>query len=773
MKRPRSSAYVARSFSSAISIGCLLLLASALTGAQQPQNAPQLGYVYPAGGQQGTTFRITLGGRFFENASDVFVSGNGVQATVVDHFRPLTPQQLTALREKLQALQTRSTQPGVSREIAALRQQINQSVARNRNPVLSETLTVEVSIAADAEPGARYLRVLTPAGLSRPLVLHVGQLREMSEPVETAPTAPVGTGARGASPAAALSIVDVSLPVVVNGQLIPIEAEIRPAAGRQAQRPMHGDVDRYRFQARAGQQIVLAVDGRSLMPYLADAVPGWLQAAITILDDEGHELAQADDYRFHPDPVLLFRVPHDGDFVVAIADALFRGREDFVYRMTIGEMPYVTSIFPLGGRTDTQTKVELTGWNLESSAAIIDGRGKREGVHAVAGHGAGLRSNPMPFALDDVPDAAEHEHNDSSETANRLTLPVVVNGRIVREGDIDSFSFSGRSGQTIVAEVVARRLQSPLDSSLELLDPAGRRIAFNDDHPTGDGLLTHHADSWLTVKLPANGTYLLRLRDAQGHGGAEYGYRLRVSAPRPDFAVRVAPSAINTAPGGTVPLTVEATRSDGFASDIALSLSAPDGFVLSGGLLPAGQNAIRVTLTSPPFALRQPQNIRIEGRAVIDGREVVHAAVASDEMLQAFAYRHLVTAETLAVHIAGRGGARAPARLLGSLPVKVAVGATATVRVSLPPLRGFQNIQLELNDPPAGISLARVSIGPREAQFEIRADAANVRAGLRSNLIVAISGERVPAQNSAQTAPRRRQPLGFLPALAFEIVAAK
>ena len=30
--------------------------------------------------------------------------------------------------------------------------------------------------------------------------------------------------------------------------------------------------------------------------------------------------------------------------------AIYRGREDFVYRITIGELPFVTSIFPLGGR---------------------------------------------------------------------------------------------------------------------------------------------------------------------------------------------------------------------------------------------------------------------------------------------------------------------------------------------------------------------------------------------------------------------------------------
>ena len=33
---------------------------------------------------------------------------------------------------------------------------------------------------------------------------------------------------------------------------------------------------------------------------------------MTLYDADGKELAFADDYRFHPDPVLFFKVPKDG-----------------------------------------------------------------------------------------------------------------------------------------------------------------------------------------------------------------------------------------------------------------------------------------------------------------------------------------------------------------------------------------------------------------------------------------------------------------------------
>ena len=156
---------------------------------------------------------------------------------------------------------------------------------------------------------------------------------------------------------------------------------------------------------------------------------------------------------------------------------------------------------------------------------------------------------------------------------------------IYQPGDWDVFRFDGRAGEEIVAEVSARRLNSPLDSLLRLTDAAGRELAVNDDaEDKGAPLLTHQADSRLAFKLPANGAYYLHLGDAQGKGGADYAYRLRISRQQPDFALRVVPSSINARAGATVPLTVYALRRDGFAGDIALQLKdAPAGFRMEIG----------------------------------------------------------------------------------------------------------------------------------------------------------------------------------------------
>ena len=48
-------------------------------------------------------------------------------------------------------------------------------------------------------------------------------------------------------------------------------------------------------------------------------------------------------------------------YLVEVRDSLFRGREDFIYRLSIGALPYVTDIYPLGGKRGTSVTVELHG----------------------------------------------------------------------------------------------------------------------------------------------------------------------------------------------------------------------------------------------------------------------------------------------------------------------------------------------------------------------------------------------------------------------------
>jgi hypothetical protein len=225
-----------------------------------------------------------------------------------------------------------------------------------------------------------------------------------------------------------------------------------------------------------------------------------------------------------------------------------------------------------------------------------------------------------------------------------------------------------------------------------------------------------------------------------------------------------------------VPVTVQAVRRDGFAGDIVLALvDAPPGFALSGGIVPAGADQVRMTVTRPSQPLRDPLSLRIEGRGVIEGRSVIRQAAPADDMTQAFVYRHLVAADDLRVSPSGRGGSRIAARIAGAQPVRFRPGETARVRVALPPAYGtFENVEFELADPPPGISLSEWSLEQGGVELVFEAESGATPAGLRTNLLVTVSGQRrQTAATAAPTSARRRLPLGTLPAIAIEVAGGR
>jgi len=757
-------------------VGLAAFLAAA-PAAQAQQLTPRVAYVYPAGGRQGTSLEVVVAGQFLNDAANAYVSGAGVQASVIKYDRPMTVEEAGLLRIKLDELENKraasqgrrnpdqqdTPQPSArpvwtaedEKKVAEIREKFSTFIPKNQvNPAITETVTLQVTIAPDAQPGPRALRLRTPLGMTNPRVFCVGQLPEFGRtPAKRYREPKDGKGPK--IPPAAPEM-PVTLPAALNGQIMP------------------GAADRFRFPARKAQRLIITASARELIPYLPDAVPGWFQASLTLYDAKGKELAYADRNLFRADPALYYEVPEDGDYVLEIKDSIYRGREDFVYRITVGEMPLITSIFPLGGPAGAQTPVELKGWNLPVTRLTMDAKDEGPGIHPLSVRKDQWGSNRMPFAVDTLPECLEREPNDQPASAQPTTLPVIVNGRIDKPDDWDVFCFEGRGGDEIVAEVYARRLNSPLDSVLKLTDAGGKQLAFNDDHEDkGSGLNTHHADSLLRATLPAGGTYYLQLGDAQHQGGPAYAYRLRVSPPRPDFELRVVPSSISARGGTTVPITVYALRKDGFSDEIVLALKdAPAGFALSGGRVPASQDQVRLTLTVPPAPLREPLSLSMEGSASVQGRQVSHPAIPAEDMMQAFAYHHLVPVQDVKVVVMRRNMARGPAKILGASPVKIPAGGTAQVRFDISSSALTDKAELELIEPPDGITIRSVSPSRDGLEIVLQSDAAKARPGLRGNLIVMAYPEGSLASAKANARGTiRRIPLDTLPAIPFEIVA--
>ncbi len=636
-------------------LGLAAWLATSSTAFAQVR--PYIGYAYPAGGQQGTTFPVRLGGQGLDDVRGVLISGPGVQARVVEYHRRLNPQEIQLLREQLKELKdaapagSSTAAPATSvvkpaarvdeeerlKLIEKIEKRVADYVQAPACPSISSIVLVEVTLGAGAHPGPRELRLVTLRGVSNPLQFHVGQFAEVSrKPMISATIQVLGKEARALRTRPADEVEQrITLPCTVNGQVA------------------SGEVNRYRFAARKGERLVICTAARQLIPYIADAVPGWFQPVLTLYDAKGKEVAYSDEDRFKPDPLIRFDVPRDGEYCFTITDALYRGREDFVYRVTIGELPFVTSIFPLGSRVGNPVAIKMKGWNLDTAELTPPARDAGPGIYFLEASRQGLVSNRVPFALDTLPESTEQEPNNDPASAQQVDLPVIVNGCVDRPGDLDVFKFAGRAGETVVAEINARRLDSSLDSLIKLTGPDGKLLAFNDDRDDpGSGLNTHHADSYVMVKLPAEGTYRIHVGDVAKGGGEAYAYRLRISAPQPDFALRVVPSSIALRAKSGAALSVHVIRKDGFTGPIKLGLKdPPEGFSAAPAALSGAQEIARLNLKTTLTATQEPVTLCVQGSAQIQGREVVRQGVPAEDRMQAFLWRHLVPAEDLRVMV--------------------------------------------------------------------------------------------------------------------------
>jgi hypothetical protein len=615
---------------------------------------PRIGFVFPAGGQQETSFEIKVGGENIYGATTANISGKGAIVQIVDSQEPVNEKEKNKNRQK-----------------------------KKNQTVIDEVIKLKVTVAQDAEPGDRELRVITPSGVSNRLVFQISQLKEISE------TEPNDRKEK--------AVPVPTLPAVVNGQIMP------------------GDIDNFKFPARKGQSLVIEASARGLIPYIADAVPGWFQATLTLYDSKGRELAFTDDFRFNPDPVLFYDIPEDGDYTLEIRDSIYRGRADFVYRIKIGELPFITNIFPLGASRGQKTvSVKLYGKNLPEKSINVDVNKDAFSVQHIFVIRGGLVSNRIPFAISDLPEISESESNDQWEKAQKVTAPVIINGRIQSIGDKDFFFFDGKKDQNISIEVLARRLGSPLDSSIILLNPSGETLKENDDlKDKVEGMLTHQADSGLTQRLPENGTYALAIFDTQGKGGDEYAYRIRISPQLPDFELRAVPSNLSIQQGGSAQLTVYAIRRDGFKGEIKLSLKGElQNILLDGALIPDGTDKVNMTVSASEKASSEVIIPKLEGSAVINGKTVCRPVVPAEDLMQAFIYQHLVSSEEQMVAVTE------PAT-----PFKISVepqqkgymelplGKEISFNVTAIRSPGYDApIQIQLVNPPKGITVRKGNI---------------------------------------------------------------
>lgn len=224
----------------------------------------------------------------------------------------------------------------------------------------------------------------------------------------------------------------------------------------------------------------------------------------------------------------------------------------------VAQAPNLNAPFPMGARIGDTLDLKLTGQNLqeplrlhasfpveasfpaenkngtEPTSLVV--RLKVPGDAPLGWHWLRLEtrrglSNLRLFCLDELPQRLKEGAPNSPETAQAIPIPCVLCGTLQRE-KTDYFRLKVEAGQRLCIDVLGRRLGSPLDPQVALLDPkTQRQVAFSDDSPG------QQKDPRLVHVFRSGGEVLLELRDVRYQGGGDWHYRVRLG----DFPIASAP----------------------------------------------------------------------------------------------------------------------------------------------------------------------------------------------------------------------------------------
>ena len=148
---------------------------------------------------------------------------------------------------------------------------------------------------------------------------------------------------------------------------------------------------------------------------------------------------------------------------------------------------------------------------------------------------------------------------------SEITLPAKVSGLIQEARAEDRYRFQAVKDTTYLVSLKAQSINSPLDACLSVRDADDRKLAENDD--------SRGADPALIWKAPADGPYLLTVRDLRRHGGPDYHYELALEEALPSLEATVASHAYSMKAGGAaLSIPVKLVRAHGHARPVTITL---------------------------------------------------------------------------------------------------------------------------------------------------------------------------------------------------------
>lgn len=539
----------------------LLVSALLLVGRGEQVHAetsfPMIMSVSPIAVQQGTTAEVTVKSRYdLRGTFEVLVSGDGVTAEAV------LPEE--------------------------------KPVEGDEKPKELTSLKIRITVAADALPGVRDLRLATPLGCST-----LGQWVVVRDPVIS----------EAKDNDTAAKAQEVTLPATLCGAIEKAE-----------------DIDCFKFKVEKPGRFTFHLRSGRLEDRIHD-LQTHADPIMTLKNSGGTVLAEVDNY-FFADPLLSYDFSRAGDYVLEVRDVRYQGNAYWEYSVEASDRPLVTNVFPLTVTPGTKQTLSLIGYGLPENSSLewqvpAD---MPPGLHWVsldetlvaAKSPLAPLGGPVPVVVGELPTFLEPQVDHSEAAASvAVEWPITINGRISTPGEVDLYTITGKAGELLNFEMIARRHQSTIDPVVTITDMDGKTLTENDDFSRGR--MSSQDSQIASWKVPKDGQYLVAIRDLHLRGNDGGVYSLSISPVVPGFWLEADTDKTLLTPGTSGAIYVRAYRYGGFEGPIDLHIDGlPDGVEAEYGQIPAKADDGCMILSTNENAQPLAHNVRIWGSAAIE-----------------------------------------------------------------------------------------------------------------------------------------------------------
>jgi hypothetical protein len=360
------------------------------------------------------------------------------------------------------------------------------------------------------------------------------------------------------------------------------------------------DADRFVVALKKGQRLSVEAEAMRLGRVLFDAY-------LTVLDSKNSELASCDDTPFlKTEPYVSIIAPEDGDYRIVIREAAYEGGDSSKYRLHIGTFPRPNAVFPLGGKPGETLALSFIGDPAGTFAqTVVLPAEPTPGYSVFPMLNGETAPSPHPLIVSPLEHALQSNANIDAKTAHPFPpLPSAVDGILDGAANQRWFSFTASKGQNLDIRVIARALRSPLDAVLSIRDAKSKTIVNGDDDQLSP-------DSLLKWTCPADGTYLLQLRDQLGRTGPDFTFRIQIEHRKPSISASLPVAERNesqknkffTVPQGNRSAAVIQLKRENVACAIALETAAlPPGIRMIVPPIPNSLNSFPVIFEAAPDA---------------------------------------------------------------------------------------------------------------------------------------------------------------------------